>query len=588
MLSVASLLLCYSLIGPGAFGQQKIYVSPKGNDLWSGTSVATPLQTIARALEISRKVHRIPGDSIEILLLDGIYPISQTITLESRDSSLKILPLGGAHVTLTGGKKITGVWKRSSTNRWDIKVKEPFTQLFSEDRRLPVARYPNKDYWNPLEIDFPNRMLKFNHKIPKEFAEVKDAQLAVTGIWHWIRQSIFSFNPEDSTIITKTSIGPERSSAKVSSIDRAYFENAYAFLDTAGEWYLNPHTMVLTLISKTDPNKSVFYYPIQHVLISVAGTKLQPLRHVTMKKLNFRYTAQDTSIFERKGYQAGYWGGDHVGEPTFAPSASIMCRYVDDLTIDGCSFRHLGEGAIAFGKACNHSNIARNFFEDVGSTPIQVARISNFIGSPHPLHHDYRDSSNAPQYDDITENLIRSCASLDRGSVGICVGYANHILISHNTIEDMPYTGISVGWRWGNALVHTNTHHNIIEWNLVQRCMLYLSDGGGIYTCGQQPGSIIKNNWVREIGGGGLKKSAHGIYTDEGTGNFDIFNNYIQQVTGYKFFAHENIWSTVSFYNNNGTTGKNNLIPLRTDVKIINLSDQFPPSSQLYGTSLVH
>lgn len=584
------ILVLISLLGVTtcmpAVAQTNIFVSPTGSDKYMGASPKTSVRTISQALYLSRKIKRSKDHPVNICLLKGTYFLSQTIDLQAEDSFLNVKAYKAAEVVLTGGEKLSGKWIKTGYHRWQQKVPKGFTQLFEGGHRLTLARYPNQGYWNPSVVDLQQHQLKFNHTFPTAFGQIKNAQLAVTGIWHWIVQNIDRFSPADSAVFTRTAIGPVRSSAKVSVRDRAYFENAYVFLDTLNEWYLDTATKTLTIMTDKDPNLKSYYYPVTHILFRIEGQKGEPVKGITIRDLRFEMTKRDRSKYERKGYQAGYWGSDRIGEPTFSPSAAIMCRYAESLTIENCFFRQLGEGAIAFEEGVNHSNISFNHFYDVGATPIQIARINDYIAAPHPLHHDYTDSTDAPSYDTLSNNLIRKCASVDLGSVGICVGYANHIIIERNTIMDMPYSGISVGWQWGNKLVHTNAHHNAIEWNLVMRCMRYLSDGGGIYTCGQQPCSSIKNNWVKDIGGGGIKRTAHGIYTDEGTGDFEIDDNFIERVQGYDFFAHENIWNTVSFHNNNGPTGKNELGKLRDEVRVISLPEREPTDTSLYGASI--
>lgn len=582
--SIAAVFILLSVITcTHAVGQVSIFVSPHGSDKQTGGTPSTAVKTISQALRLSGKIGRSKDRPVNIFLLQGTYFIQQTIRLTMADSFLNILPYKDARVVLTGGKRLQGKWVRTGPRRWQQHVPGSFTQLFEEGRRLTLARYPNQGFLNPSEVDLQKCRLKFGHAIPPAFRQVKDAQLAITGVWHWIVQDIRQFSPVDSSLFTRTAIGPVRSSAKVSVMDRAYFENSASFLDTLDEWYLDTRARTLTLISDKDPNLKSYYYPVTNVLMSLEGSKDKPLEDVRIRHIGFEITRRDSSAFERKGYQAGYWGGDKVGEPTFSPSAAILCRYVGGLKIEECSFRHLGEGAIAFEEGVRHSSIRSNHFEDVGATPIQIARITDFIALSHPLHHDYEDPADAPCYDTLTDNFIRKCASVDLGSVAICVGYANHIVISHNTIMDMPYTGISVGWQWGNALVPTNAHHNAIEWNLVARCMRYLRDGSGIYTCGQQPGSSIKNNWVKDIGEGGIKKWAHGIYTDEGTGGFEIVHNYVERVRGYDFFAHINIWDTMKYHDNNGHTGGNVLEAQGEKVKTLSLPEKAPEDASLYG-----
>jgi len=44
--------------------------------------------------------------------------------------------------------------------------------------------------------------------------------------------------------------------------------------------------------------------------------------------------------------------------------------------------------------------------------------------------------------------LITDASNEDWGTVGIAIGYARNILIEHNELENLSYSGISLGWGW--------------------------------------------------------------------------------------------------------------------------------------------
>ena len=51
------------------------------------------------------------------------------------------------------------------------------------------------------------------------------------------------------------------------------------------------------------------------------------------------------------------------------------------------------------------------------------------------------------------------------------------------------------------------------------------NDGGGIYTLGNQPGTIIRGNLIHDNAG-----APGGIYTDEGSGFLEITENTVYNV----------------------------------------------------------
>jgi len=63
------------------------------------------------------------------------------------------------------------------------------------------------------------------------------------------------------------------------------------------------------------------------------------------------------------------------------------------------------------------------------------------------------------------------------GSVGIWVGITQNSRIAQNEISEIPYSGISVGWRWDRTPV--GVRGNIIEGNHIHHVAQLLADAGG-------------------------------------------------------------------------------------------------------------
>ena len=52
--------------------------------------------------------------------------------------------------------------------------------------------------------------------------------------------------------------------------------------------------------------------------------------------------------------------------------------------------------------------------------------------------------------DRVADDYVSRVAQDYYGNVGILSGYTDGLVVEHNEVADMPYTGISVGWgcRW--------------------------------------------------------------------------------------------------------------------------------------------
>jgi len=106
-------------------------------------------------------------------------------------------------------------------------------------------------------------------------------------------------------------------------------------------------------------------------------------------------------------------------------------------------------------------------------------------------------------------------------------------LIAHNEICHLPYTGISIGWGWGEEdaggrgyvapfFYHTTTvaRKYIVKYNHIHHVMQQRNDGGGIYTLGMIPYTVLRGNYIHDSVG-----KPGGVYLDEGTANVEVTGN---------------------------------------------------------------
>jgi hypothetical protein len=97
--------------------------------------------------------------------------------------------------------------------------------------------------------------------------------------------------------------------------------------------------------------------------------------------------------------------------------------------------------------------------------------------------------------------------------------------VAANEVRDLPYTGVSVGWMWNPA--PTPCGGNIVERNHIHHVMQLLSDGGGIYTLGRQPGTVLRRNLIHDVPLNAGRAESNGMFLDEGSSGFTIEHNLI-------------------------------------------------------------
>jgi hypothetical protein len=123
---------------------------------------------------------------------------------------------------------------------------------------------------------------------------------------------------------------------------------------------------------------------------------------------------------------------------------------------------------------------------------------------------------------------ISDCGTQFYGAVGIWCGLTAETSIINNKVYDLPYTGISIGWMW--SPVPTPCRQNIVMGNHIHDILQTLSDGGGIYMLGLQPGSKLINNHIHDVKLNAGRAESNGMFLDEGTTDVIVENNLIYNI----------------------------------------------------------
>jgi hypothetical protein len=100
------------------------------------------------------------------------------------------------------------------------------------------------------------------------------------------------------------------------------------------------------------------------------------------------------------------------------------------------------------------------------------------------LEGDPADSRKISRNDVIRNNYIEKTGRDYYQTVGIMAGYTEGLVIEHNELHDMPYSGISVGWGWAN--VDNAARNNLVRYNRIRDVLNTMSDGG---RCTRSPAS---------------------------------------------------------------------------------------------------
>jgi hypothetical protein len=227
----------------------------------------------------------------------------------------------------------------------------------------------------------------------------------------------------------------------------------------------------------------------------------EKMENINLENIEFVYT--DWNL-PSEGYPGGQAGKYLSGLPT------IFFQNTKNCSFKNSTIEHTGTYALI--------SISKNL--DISGAKISDAGAGGIkIGTEQDSDDD---SGNV-----ISDNKIYETGKVFFEGVGLWMLISSNNLISHNQIFNTSYTALSAGWN--SPVTNNYCRNNIISYNDIYNFMQEMEDGGGIYTLGNQPGTVIKNNYVHD------SDSNYGLYLDDLSGNINILSNLVARVPAALF-----------------------------------------------------
>ena len=530
----------------------------------------TPDSSLVDAVRKAREMRRLgKATEVTIHLAAGTYYLYEPLRLRPEDSGLTIV---GNGAVISGGMPVNSWKKQGKLLVADVPdfngCPVDFRQLWVNGKKAVRAR-------DVMDFEQMHRIMTYDKKnhvlwIPRKAVEKLKAyfspltshlsplEMVLHEMWCTSNLRIKSMSPQGDSVAVRfhnpegpiqfQHPWPSPMTPDTKHPSPFYLTNAKELLDEPGEWYYDirdhklyymPHTSDL----RHQPSDLHATVPVLETLVEFIGTAERPVRHITIKGVTFSHTTWMRP--SEKGHvplQAGMYLTEayklrpQIDRPNNhkldnqgwlgRADAAVELRYTEDINFTDCRFEHLGGSGLDYVTHCKGGTVSRCTFTDIAMNGYVCGSFSPEGLETH-LPYQPTDFREVCTGQTVEQSTFYDVTNEDWGCVAICAGYVSGITIDHNTIHDVSYTGISLGWGWNRDLVCMKD--NKVHANLIYNYAQHMYDCAGIYTLGNQPGTLITENVVRDIAKPSyVHDPVHWfyLYTDEGSSNITIKDNW--------------------------------------------------------------
>lgn len=533
------LFRCIPIIAAAGFCDTAFYVSTAGSDKNDG-SLNAPFASLEKARDAIRQLD-VPKGNVTVYLRGGTYTQNQPLVFGPEDSGTSSPITWAAYKdevpVLSGGGLLQPVWEKTSSGilKAAVGANRNLRQLYVSGRKAVRARTPNAGSFLQFETDKQDDGFNIQSGLIDNSADLFGVEIAAKCKWMHKRlkiDSVYDAGEYQRAVIEADQWdlvlnGPQ--GVRYYKGEDYWLENDLTFLDQPGEWYYETKSGTLYYYPGPDdqaPSPEIVI-PVLPTLISLEGSLDDPVSGIAFKGLTFRHTGwadpnqhgfidvQANTLLPQKENDRKDPQYRHQQQKVRIPAA-LQIHSGSQIQVENCTFEHLGGTGLTFNFGGDDNRIVSNCFSDIAASAIEVGNDA------------YRPEDPAmwPRRYLVFNNLIERIGTEYFGSLGIKVFYVDQALISHNTICDIPYSGIDAGWGWFDNEIVLQARNIRIEHNRVENYLNELRDGAGIYSANPVFGSVIRENYVKDM------KSSHpdpAVYNDGCGAYWRIENNVIER-----------------------------------------------------------
>jgi hypothetical protein len=595
---------------PALAAPTTLYASPSG----TGTtcSSAQPC-SLTGAQAAVRSLNDAMSDAIVVQLADGVYRLSTPLRLTADDSgsnghTVVWQAAPQARPVISGARAVTG-WSLADAGRniWRATVATGIEarQLYVNGAIATRARTQvnRADFTaSSTGMRFSNAALSYLNNLANQSRVEMESVNSFTDRYSPVQSIGGNLITMQQPAWNNNNFGYDT----FTSPHRAgplYLANAYEFLDSPGEWYLNPATGALSYIPLAGQNMSSVSVelPTLQSLVDIGGTYSAPAHHIAFSGITFTGTSwlgpssNQGYVDQQTGaYMAGNWSWPsftscHNGCSQFEATrpnwqqmpAAVQISAANAVTFSDSQFVNLGQTAIGIGNDANaHASGVGLGASNITITRSEIMRSSAggiVVGGVRADAHHPSDQRMVNRDITISENRIHDLGADYRGIVSVLNTYVTNATVSHNEVYNMPYSGMSLGYGWGSNDAGGSDHYanrglynyqpryttpttasnNRLIGNYIHDVMQQMNDGGCIYTLAWNPSALISGNHCLRTNG------YFGVYFDEGSKYYTATNNVFSNTGTWataNYWGGENMgnWTVTNNWSTNGSTNVTN------------------------------